>query len=50
MSKEGKGIYAKFMSREYKEAWNKLTWKHTSTLMFKNLDDEGNENETSNKL
>ena len=48
---EKTGIYAKYMSREYKEAWNKLAAKHNGGIvMFKNLDDESEENETKTKL
>ena len=48
--KQSKGIYDKYMSREYKEAWNELTKKYNYVVMFKNLEDEGEENEIKNKL
>ena len=44
------GIYSKYMSKKYKEAWNKLSWDKTGIIMFKNLDCEGEENETITKL
>ena len=49
-NEKGKGIYSKYMSREYKEAWNKISWDKTGVIMFKNLDDESPESEKSNKL
>ena len=50
-SEKKTGVYAKYMSREYKEAWNKLAAKHNGGIvMFKNLDDESEENETKTKL
>jgi len=50
-AKNKTGVYAKYMSREYKEAWNKLAAKHNGGIvMFKNLDDESEENETKTKL
>lgn len=49
-NEKGRGIYSKYMSREYKEAWNKISWDKTGVIMFKNLDDESPESEKSNKL
>ncbi len=46
----GKGIYAKYLSREYKEAWNEIWWKHTGVHYFKDMDSGGEENETKTKL
>jgi hypothetical protein len=45
-----KGIYAKYLSREYKEAWNEIWKKHNGVEYFKNLDGGNDERETKNKL
>lgn len=46
----GKGVYAKYLSREYKEAWNEIWLKHTGVKFFKDLDNEKVENEINTKL
>lgn len=46
----GKGIYAKYLSREYKVAWNEIWKKHTGVTFFKDLDNEKVENEINTKL
>lgn len=45
-----KGRYAKFMSKEYKVAWNKLWMKTSGVVYFKNLDDDVGEDEVITKL
>ena len=50
VNKPSKGKYSKYMSKEYKIAWNKLWMEASGVVYFKNLDDEIEENETASKL
>ena len=45
-----RGIYSEYMSREYKEAWNKISWEKCGIIMFKDLDSGESENITKTKL
>ena len=48
--KNKRGLYAEYMSREYKEAWNKISWEKCGIIMFKDLDSGEGENITKTKL
>ena len=37
MFREEKGLWAPKNSKEWKQAWNRIAWKQTGVLMFKDV-------------
>ena len=45
-----KGIYAKYLSKEYKKAWNKIWQSSSGVTYFKDLESGEDEREIKSKL